>query len=83
LGIKIPTSLTALIGESGCGKSSLMKLLLALYEPDNGSISFKGNEVVTLEALRSKTAYVPQEPMLFSGTVFDNISFGYENASIF
>ncbi|MGH4122503.1 MAG: ABC transporter ATP-binding protein [Clostridium sp.] len=77
-----PCKLTALIGESGCGKSSLMKLLLALYEPDKGSISFKGNEVVTFEALRSKTAYVPQEPMLFSGTVFENISFGYENASI-
>lgn len=74
--------LTALVGESGCGKSSLMKLLLALYEPSNGSIYFSGNEIVTLETLRSKTAYVPQDPMLFSGTVFDNITCGCENATI-
>ncbi len=75
-------NLTALVGESGCGKSSLMKLLLALYEPDDGSIYFSGNEIVTLETLRSKTAYVPQDPMLFSGTVFDNITCGCEDATI-
>ena len=74
--------LTALVGESGCGKSSLMKLLLALYEPDSGSIYLSGNGIVTIETLRSKTAYVPQDPMLFSGTVFDNITCGCENGSI-
>lgn len=47
-----------------------------------GSIYFSGNEIVTLETLRSKTAYVPQDPMLFSGTVLDNITCGCENAAI-
>lgn len=72
--------LTAIIGESGCGKSSLMKLFLGLYEPQFGCICFSGNESVTLNNIRRKTAYVPQEPMLFSGSIFENISCGDESA---
>lgn len=68
--------LTALVGESGSGKSSVMKLILGLYEPNCGNISFDGNEAAILENIRTKTAYVPQETMLFRGTIYENISFG-------
>lgn len=73
--------LTAIVGESGSGKSTVMKLILGLFEPDDGSIVFNGDEIVTLRNLRSKTAYVPQDAMLFRGSVYDNIACGSENAS--
>jgi ATP-binding cassette subfamily B protein len=72
--------LTTLVGESGSGKSTIMKLLLALYEPQEGNITFDGQQTTTLEHLRSKTAYVPQDTMLFRGSIYENIAFGNENA---
>lgn len=74
--------LTALVGESGSGKSTIMKLILGLYEPKDGNICFDGDEVVTLTNLRNKTAYVPQDAMLFRGSIYDNIACGNENAAI-
>jgi ABC-type bacteriocin/lantibiotic exporter with double-glycine peptidase domain len=76
-----PCKLTALVGESGSGKSTVMKLTLGLYEPVYGSISFKGNEIVSLDSIRAKTAYVPQEAMLFRGSIYDNIACGNPTAS--
>lgn len=76
-----PCKLTALVGESGSGKSTVMKLILGLYAPDYGSISFKGNEIVSLDSIRAKTAYVPQEAMLFRGSIYDNISCGNPTAT--
>ena len=73
--------LTVLVGESGSGKSTVMKLILGLYEPKDGSITFDGDEAVTFENLRYKTAYVPQDPMLFRGSIYDNIACGNENAT--
>lgn len=73
--------LTVLVGKSGAGKSTIMKLLLGLYEPSEGSIIFSGKEVVTLETLRNKTAYVLQEPLLFRGSIYENISCGNQNAT--
>ncbi|QSX04872.1 ABC transporter ATP-binding protein [Sedimentibacter sp. zth1] len=67
---------TVLAGESGSGKSTVMKLILGLYAPNSGTI-FTQNA----DNLRSLTAYVPQEPTLFRGTVYDNIAFGNSNAS--
>ena len=75
------SKLTVLIGESGSGKSTIMKLILGLYEPNKGSITFDGAESVTIENIRCKTAYVPQDAMLFRGSIYDNIAFGNENAS--
>lgn len=75
-------ALTALMGESGSGKSTVAKLILALYEPDSGVVQFSGREKVSLETLRMKTAYVPQDAMLIRGTVFENIVLGNENATM-
>lgn len=69
-------SFNALIGESGSGKSTVIKLLLGLYTPDSGIISTKEANI-----LRRITAYVPQEPTLFRGTVYENIAFGNPSAS--
>jgi ABC-type multidrug transport system fused ATPase/permease subunit len=73
--------LTILVGESGCGKSTLMKLLLGLYSIKGGNITFRGNEDVSLQSLRKKTAYVPQDLTLFGGSVLENIAYGNEKAS--
>lgn len=68
----------AVMGKSGCGKSTFMKLLLGLIEPDGGGIYIKcrdGEEVPVGPAARGLFAYVPQGNMLFSGTLRDNIAF--------
>jgi ATP-binding cassette subfamily B protein len=70
------TGITALVGDSGAGKSTLLKLILGLYSPQSGRILFDGGEDVTLDNIRRKTAYVPQEPILFRGSVLENILFG-------
>lgn len=68
--------LTVLIGESGSGKSTVMKILMGLYTPCEGEVIFNGNQSTTLENLRSMTAYVPQDAMLGNGSVWENISGG-------
>ena len=62
-----------IVGESGSGKSTLMKLLSRLYSPNEGSIKIDGYDIdkVELYSLRRQIGIVPQEPILFSGTVFD------------
>ena len=73
-------SLTAIVGESGSGKSTVMKLILGLYQPMSGKIFFNncGN---TYKSLREITAYVPQQPTLFRGTIYENILFGNPSAT--
>ena len=73
----------ALTGASGCGKSTVSKLLLGLYPVEAGAISVMGNSVMdmTNRELRSFFAYVPQEPYLFEGTIMENIRMGNLNAS--
>lgn len=73
--------LTILVGESGCGKSTIMKLLLGLYTPQGGEVTFRGSEKVTLESLRQKTAYVPQDTKLFGDSIYQNIAYGNEKAT--
>ncbi len=79
------SSLVVLLGESGSGKSTIIKLLMGLYAPIDGQIVFSGNEELeknaTLYEIRQKTSYVPQMPMLFNGTIFENIAFGEENVT--
>lgn len=73
----------ALVGPSGGGKSTLLKLLLGYYPPNRGAISLlgKGLDQYTLETMREQIAYVPQVPYLFSGTIAENIGFGRPGAT--
>ena len=74
--------LTVLIGETGSGKSTAIKLVLGLYSIQNGNINYDGNEPSTLESIRAKTAYVPQEPLLFRGSILENILFGSDTGAL-
>jgi ATP-binding cassette, subfamily B, bacterial len=73
----------ALVGSSGAGKSTLVDLLLRFYDVQAGSITFDGVELRDLapETLRAQIALVPQQPVLFTGTVADNIRYGNPEAS--
>ena len=70
-----PGRLTVLMGPSGCGKSTLAKLLLGFYPPSDGVIRIDGHDIGQLSAneLRGSFGVVPQETVLFSGTVYDNL----------
>lgn len=74
---------TAIIGGTGSGKSTLVNLLLRFYDVEGGSIRIGGTDVRELsqESLRGMVGYVPQKASLFSGTVADNIRFGNEAAT--
>jgi ATP-binding cassette subfamily B protein len=68
----------ALVGETGAGKSTVMKLLARFYDPDEGTVKVDGHELRSLELhdFRSQLGYVPQESFLFTGTIRDNIAYG-------
>ena len=73
----------AIVGQSGSGKSTLMKLLSRLYDPDAGKISIDGYDIskVELYSLRRQIGIVPQDSLLFDGSVEDNISLSIKDAS--
>jgi ATP-binding cassette, subfamily B, bacterial len=73
----------ALVGETGAGKSTVMKLLARFYDPDEGSVEVDGHDLraIDLHAFRLQLGYVPQEAFLFSGTIRDNIAYGRPEAS--
>lgn len=75
-----PSQCTCVVGASGSGKSSMALLLLKLYECNQGAITIDGEKVEDLETkwLRSKIGYVGQEPVLFGGTISQNIAYGLE-----
>jgi ATP-binding cassette, subfamily B, bacterial len=72
----------ALVGETGAGKSTMMKLLARFYDPDSGRICVDGLDLrsMDLPAFRTQLGYVPQEAFLFSGTIRDNIAYGRPDA---
>lgn len=74
----------ALVGSSGAGKSTLASLIPRFYDVEEGEVTLDGQDVRTLDLgeLRSHIGIVPQEPMLFAGTVFENIAYGREGASV-
>jgi ATP-binding cassette subfamily B multidrug efflux pump len=78
-----PGEITAIIGGTGSGKSTLMNLLPRFYELDQGSILVNGADIraMTQENLRARIGFVPQKASLFSGTIEDNIRFGKETAT--
>ncbi|XP_061382310.1 multidrug resistance protein homolog 49-like [Danaus plexippus] len=73
----------ALVGSSGCGKSTILQLLQRLYEPHLGTVKLDGKNIknLNLSWLRSSLGVVGQEPVLFRGTIFDNIAIGCPEAT--
>lgn len=74
---------TALVGPSGGGKSTIINLVLRLYDPAGGQIEIDGMDIrkTTFASLRSKVGFVGQETFLFDGTLRQNIALGRENAT--
>ncbi len=74
---------TAIVGPSGAGKSTLFSLILGFNDPTSGRLLFDGidSTEISLSSLRSQIAIVPQEVMLFGGTIMENIAYGKPGAS--
>jgi ATP-binding cassette, subfamily B, bacterial len=84
LSLQVPSGETlALVGESGAGKTTVFQLLQRFYEPQQGSIQIFGTpiEELSLQALRSAIAVVPQDAVIFSASALDNIRYGRPEAS--
>lgn len=73
----------ALVGQSGSGKSTIVRMIERFYDPSKGSVEVDGVDIkcYNLRALRSHIAWVGQGPTLFAGTIHENIAFGKENAT--
>ncbi len=78
-----PGEVTAIIGSTGSGKSTLVNLIPRFYDIESGSILINGVDIRELsqESLRSKIGFVPQQSVLFSGTISENIKVGKEDAT--
>ncbi len=78
-----PGEVTAIIGGTGVGKSTLINLIPRFYDVDSGSVLVDGVDVreMSQESLRAKIGFVPQKAVLFTGTIAENIRYGKENAT--
>ncbi len=74
----------ALVGPSGAGKTTLTSLVPRFYDPSEGVVTLGGTDLrkLSLEELRARIALVPQDPVLFSGTIAENIAYGRPDASM-
>lgn len=74
---------TALVGPSGGGKSTIIALVQRFYDVETGAITVDGQDIrdVTVESLRSKIAYVSQHPVLFQGTIYENLAYARPEAT--
>ncbi|XP_059423485.1 ATP-dependent translocase ABCB1 [Carassius carassius] len=84
MSLKIPHGKTiALVGASGCGKSTTIQLLQRFYDPDSGEVTLDGNDIRSLNVcwLRENMGIVSQEPVLFGTTIAENIRYGREDAT--
>jgi len=79
----LPGERVAVVGHTGAGKSTLMSLLVRFYDPRRGRIEIDGLDIrdATLHSLREQISIVLQEPLLFSGTIRDNIAYGRDGAT--
>jgi ATP-binding cassette subfamily B protein len=82
--LALPGEIIALVGMSGAGKSTAMSLLSRFYDPTEGQILVDGIDIrdVTLGSLRRQIGIVPQDTILFSGTIADNIAFSQPERSL-
>lgn len=73
----------AIVGPSGAGKSTLASILLRFYEPESGKLTFDGKDAaqIPVTQLRMQMAMVPQDVLLFGGTIFENIAYGKPHAT--
>ncbi|MFC7337314.1 ABC transporter ATP-binding protein [Haloferula chungangensis] len=78
-----PGQRVALVGPSGAGKSTIFSLILGFHRPGAGKVTFDGRDATTLDlaSLRSQIAVVPQEVLLFGGTILENIEYGRPGAT--
>lgn len=78
-----PGEVTAIIGGTGSGKSTLVNLIMRFYDIDSGSILVDGEDIrdISQDALRRKIGFIPQKSVLFSGTISENIKYGKEDAT--
>jgi ATP-binding cassette subfamily B protein len=78
-----PGELVALVGPSGAGKSTVFDLVLRFYDPDDGSIQLDGVDLraLTLSDARAHIGFVPQDPVLFAGTILENVLYGSPQAA--
>ena len=79
-----PGQTIAIVGPTGAGKTTIINLLMRFYDPDQGGIYVDGTEhrVYTMESLRRSYAMVLQDTWVFRGTIFDNIAYGKQDASM-
>ncbi|MBE5948277.1 MAG: ABC transporter ATP-binding protein [Lachnospiraceae bacterium] len=79
-----PGKMIAIVGKTGAGKTTLINLLMRFYDVDEGEIAVDGNNIneVTRKSLRKSYAMVLQDTWLFHGTIFENIAYGKENATM-
>uniref|UniRef100_A0A8C8ZZ72 ATP binding cassette subfamily B member 1 n=1 Tax=Prolemur simus TaxID=1328070 RepID=A0A8C8ZZ72_PROSS len=85
LNLKVQSGQTvALVGNSGCGKSTTVQLMQRLYDPTEGMVSIDGQDIRTINVryLREITGVVSQEPVLFATTIAENIRYGRENVTM-
>jgi len=80
----MPGEMVGIVGRSGVGKTTMIKLLCRFYDVDGGALEIDGVDIrrLRLEDLRGNIGVVPQEPVLFSGTIAENISYGKPGASL-
>ena len=74
----------ALVGSSGCGKSTVVQLLVRFYDPTDGFVTYEGDDLRSRDSgfLRRRIAYVQQDPYIFGGSFFDNIVYGLPEAEV-
>ncbi|TGE32892.1 ABC transporter ATP-binding protein [Desulfosporosinus sp. Sb-LF] len=79
-----PGEITAIIGGTGSGKSTMVNLMTRFYDVESGSVLVDGVDVreMSQESLRAKIGFVPQKTVLFSGTIAENIKYGREEATL-